>query len=89
MELRGGTLVKVDGRKLREWRQRRLLTLRELGAKSGVQFHTIHAIETGKQEPRVSTVRNLISALDIPAEEVFPPKWEDPGQSAGSGNATE
>jgi transcriptional regulator with XRE-family HTH domain len=74
-------LVSVDGRKLREWRQRRLLTLRELAAKSGVQFHTIHAIETGKQEPRVSTVRKLISALDIPAEELLTLDREDPDQS--------
>jgi transcriptional regulator with XRE-family HTH domain len=74
-------LVSVDGAKLREWRQRRLLTLRELAAKSGVQFHTIHAIETGKQEPRVSTVRKLISALDIPAEELLTLDREDPDQS--------
>jgi transcriptional regulator with XRE-family HTH domain len=74
-------LVSVDGGKLREWRQRRLLTLRELAAKSGVQFHTIHAIETGKQEPRVSTVRKLISALDIPAEELLTLDREDPDQS--------
>jgi transcriptional regulator with XRE-family HTH domain len=74
-------LVSVDGGKLREWRQRRLLTLRELAAKSGVQFHTIHAIETGKQEPRVSTVRKLISALDIPAEELLTLDRENPNQS--------
>jgi transcriptional regulator with XRE-family HTH domain len=81
VQLWGGTLVRVDGRKLREWRQRRLLTLRELAAKSGVQFHTIHAIETGKQEPRVSTVRKLISALDIPAEELLTLDREDLDQS--------
>jgi transcriptional regulator with XRE-family HTH domain len=74
-------LVSVDGAKLREWRQRRLLTLRELAAKSGVQFHTIHAIETGKQEPRMSTVRKLISALDIPAEELLTLDRENPDQS--------
>ena len=74
-------MVSVDGAKLREWRQRRLLTLRELAAKSGVQFHTIHAIETGKQEPRVSTVRKLISALDIPADELLTLDREDPDQS--------
>ena len=74
-------MVSVDGAKLREWRQRRLLTLRELAAKSGIQFHTIHAIETGKQEPRVSTVRKLISALDIPAEELLTLDREDPDQS--------
>jgi transcriptional regulator with XRE-family HTH domain len=64
-------MVRVNGRKLREWRERRLLTLRELAARSGVQFHTIHAIETGKQEPRVSTLRKLIEALGIPVEEVL------------------
>jgi transcriptional regulator with XRE-family HTH domain len=75
-------LVSIDGRKLREWRQRRLLTLRELATKSGIQFHTIHAIETGKQEPRASTVRKLIRALDIPAEELLTLDREDPDQSA-------
>jgi transcriptional regulator with XRE-family HTH domain len=73
-------VVRVDGSKLREWRERRLLTLRDLATKSGVQFHTIHAIETGKQEPRVSTVRKLISALDIPAEELLAFGREDPDQ---------
>jgi len=58
-----------------------LLTLRELAAKSGVQFHTIHAIETGKQEPRVSTVRKLIGALKIPVEELLTTDREDRGQS--------
>jgi len=81
MQLWGDILVSVDGSKLREWRQRRLLTLRELAVKSGVQFHTIHAIETGKQEPRMSTVRKLISALDIPAEELLTLDREDPDQS--------
>jgi transcriptional regulator with XRE-family HTH domain len=64
-------MVKIDGRKLKHWRERRLLTLRDLGARSGVQFHTIHAIEAGKQEPRASTLRKLIDALEIPVEEIL------------------
>jgi DNA-binding XRE family transcriptional regulator len=64
-------MVRVDGQKLKEWRERRLLTLRELGARSGVQFHTIHAIEVGKQEPRISTLRKLVEALEISVEEVL------------------
>jgi transcriptional regulator with XRE-family HTH domain len=64
-------MVKVDGRKLRAWRERRLLTLRELGDLSGVWFHTIHAIEAGKQEPRAATVRKLIAALGITADDVL------------------
>ncbi len=68
----GGQVVKIDGRKLKHWRERRLLTLRDLGARSGVQFHTIHAIESGKQEPRASTLRKLVDALGIPVEAILP-----------------
>ena len=64
-------MVRVDGRRLKYWRERRLLTLRALGALSGVQFHTIHAIESEKQEPRASTLRKLVDALEIPAEEIL------------------
>ena len=66
-------MVKVDGRKLRAWRERRLMTLRELGELSGVWFHTIHAIESGKQDPRPTTVRKLIDALSITADDVLAP----------------
>ena len=52
-----------DGQKLREWRLRRALTLRDLGALSGVAYDSIHGIETGKQQPRPSTVRKLAAAL--------------------------
>ena len=64
-------MVRVDGRKLRQWRERRLMTLRALGERSGVQFHTIHAIEAGKQEPRISTIKKLVEALGIPPEELL------------------
>lgn len=64
-------VVKVDGRRLRSARERQLLTLRALGAKSGVQFHTIQAIETGKQEPRPSTLRKLCDALGIAPTDVL------------------
>ena len=82
-------MVKIDGRKLRHWRERRLLTLRDLGARSGVQFHTIHAIESGKQEPRASTLRKLIDALEIPAQEIFPldPSDGEPGSETGKTTA--
>ena len=59
-----------DGRKVREWRLRRALTLRQLGELSGVAYDTIHGIETGKQQPRPSTVRRLADALGV-APDVF------------------
>jgi len=53
------------------------MTLRELGDLSGVWFHTIHAIEAGKQEPRPATVRKLIAALGITAEDVLRPENDE------------
>lgn len=77
-------MVKVDGRKLRAWRERRLLTLRGLGALSGVRFHTIHAIEAGKQDPRPTTLRKLVVALGIEPEDVLamPEMRPDEGKAA-------
>ena len=64
-------MVKVDGRKLRAWRGRRLLTLRELGDLTGIWFHTISAIENGRREPRPATVRKLVAALNITPEDIL------------------
>ena len=77
-------MVKIDGAKLRAWRERRLLSLRDLGAKSGVQFHTIHALETGKQEPRPSTLRKLVAALEIEPDALLPSDNEENIGQAGT-----
>lgn len=76
-------MVQIDGERLRQWRERRLLTLRALEAKSGVRFHTIHAIETGKQAPRISTLKKLLDALEIGPDEVMPGQaGEETGKAA-------
>lgn len=60
-----------DGSRLRESRQRQALTLRELSALSEVAYDSIHAIETGKQQPRPSTVRRLALALGVEPSAFF------------------
>jgi transcriptional regulator with XRE-family HTH domain len=56
--------------RLREWRQRRLLTQEELAEKAGVGVTTIVRIEAG-QGARISTLRKLAQALDITAEQLM------------------
>lgn len=58
----------VDGERLRWWRKRKLLTLRALSERSGIAYATIHAIETGKQDPRPGTIIRLAEALGIDPE---------------------
>lgn len=53
------------GQRLREVRERRMMTQEELGERAGVQSVTISRIENGRQasRPRMSTIRKLADAL--------------------------
>src|SRR5690348_8501168 len=64
-----GGLLKMDlipGR-LRKVRLSRLLTQVELARLAGTTQSTVNRIELGLQRPRISTVRRLAAALDVPA----------------------
>ena len=71
-----------DGRKLRETRLRQALTLRDLAARSGVAYDTIHGIETAKHQPRPSTVRKLAEALGVLPEAFFTEEVDEEGKAA-------
>lgn len=60
------------GQRLRRLRRQRLLTLRELAAKSGVSIGTIHRIENDRGIPRLRTLRRLAAALEVPPEALAP-----------------
>ncbi len=65
----------VDGSKLREARERRLMTQPELSELSGVMIATISRIENGLQQPRIPTVRKLAKVLGVGPEELI--VWGD------------
>jgi transcriptional regulator with XRE-family HTH domain len=52
--------------KLRDIRERHLLTQANLEQRSGVCARTIHAIEQGTTNPRLPTRRKLLAVFDIP-----------------------
>ncbi|MBI2756333.1 MAG: helix-turn-helix transcriptional regulator [Chloroflexi bacterium] len=60
--------------RLKEWRERRLLTQADLAERSGVAETTINRIENGHHEARFSTTRKLASALDVPPSELMEPE---------------
>ena len=66
--------------RLREWRERRLLTQRELAAKVGMSAGQINRIERGVHRPRLSTIRKLAEALDVSADELV--AWGEDGSDA-------
>jgi transcriptional regulator with XRE-family HTH domain len=74
--------------RLAELRERRALTLRELGAMSGVAADTINQIELGHRKARPSTLRKLARSLEIDVQEFYVepalPKDEAPREAGYS-----
>jgi transcriptional regulator with XRE-family HTH domain len=70
-------MVEVNVRKLRELRQRRVLTLHELEERSGVAYNTIWRLENGKTGAQPRTIRKLAAALGVEAEELVKVRGED------------
>jgi len=70
-------MVEVNVRKLRELRQRRVLTLHELEERSGVAYNTIWRLENGKSGAQPRTIRKLAAALGVEAEELVKVRGED------------
>ena len=56
--------------RLKQWRQRRLLTQSELAERVGMTLGTINRIERGVHEPRFSTIRKLAIALDATPDDL-------------------
>lgn len=58
--------------RVRELRQRRMLTQAELAEEAGITESTINRIEQGHaQAPRISTIRKIAKVLDVPAEDLI------------------
>jgi transcriptional regulator with XRE-family HTH domain len=63
--------VRIDVEKLRELREERALSLRELSEASGVSHTTIWEHERGKEGAHPRTVRLLAEALGVTPRELM------------------
>jgi transcriptional regulator with XRE-family HTH domain len=68
------TLSKYVGNKIREFRKKKNLTQKELGAKIGVKHNTVSMYESGTISPEQDMLFALSEALDISVDELFPPR---------------
>ena len=62
--------IEVDGAKLRELRRHRMLSLRELGQRSGVAFDNINKLENERRNAQPRTLRKLAEALGVEPHEL-------------------
>ena len=63
--------VEVDGAKLRHLRRRKMLSLRELGERSGVAFDNINKLENEQRRAQPRTLRKLAEALGVEPTELI------------------
>ncbi len=61
----------VNGRRLRQLRVEKALSLRALGERSSVAFDTINKLELGQRPARLSTIRKLAEALGVEPRELM------------------
>jgi len=60
------------GLRLREWRDRRGYSVRELAKRAGVAYVTVSRIENGHMSPTVEMLEKLARALKVHVIELFP-----------------
>jgi len=63
--------MEIDVEKLKELRERRALSLRELANEAGVGHNTIYRIEHGQGTVLPRTVRRLAKALSVEPRELM------------------
>lgn len=68
------------GNKVRELREKKLMSRGELALQANLSISTVNRIEQGNAYPRLTTMRKILSALEIPREKkdiIFPvnSKW--------------
>jgi transcriptional regulator with XRE-family HTH domain len=68
---------------LRQWRDRRGLTLHQLAELAGVNYVTITRIENERMSPTVAMLEKLAAALEISVRELFPVERRRPRRRKG------
>ena len=62
--------------RLKELREERALSMRELAERAGVRHQTIYRLENGQRRAIPRTVRHLAEALGVEPRELLIPKRE-------------
>ena len=74
----GCSTVEVDGMRLRELRERRVLSQGQLAERAGVGRNTINRLEGGRLKARPSTLQKIAGALGVDPEELV--RMEEAGR---------
>jgi transcriptional regulator with XRE-family HTH domain len=70
--------------RLKEWREKRGLSLRKLGALSGVHYISLIKLEAGRLDPQLSTLLKLCRSLSITLNQLVGNHGEKGGREHGT-----
>ena len=79
MDTIGALMPQIDGAKLRDLREARFLSHRELAQRAGVSPTTVLNLEGGQGEPQRRTIRKIAKALEVEPAELVRVGAEDAG----------
>jgi transcriptional regulator with XRE-family HTH domain len=58
--------------RVREWRERRGLSYRQLATRAGIALSTLYRVESGSASPTVAMLERLAAALNVRVVDFFP-----------------
>src|SRR5690625_3350377 len=62
------------GKRIREERNKKKMTQKELGRRIGVKHNTVSSYESGTNAPEQNAIFKIARALEVAVDECFPPK---------------
>lgn len=76
----------ISGQKVKELRERKVMSVLDVSRKSGLSVSTIHNIERGKQGAlRIKTIQSLATAFDMSPEQFMSEVQDQVDTKPGSG----
>ena len=57
--------MEIDPTKIREFREKRGLSVRGLAREAGVSTETVYSVEHGKRQPSLTTLGKIARALEV------------------------
>ena len=73
--------------RLKEWREKRGLSLRKLGERSGVHYVSLVKLEAGRLDPQLSTLLKLCQALRVSLSQLVGETVKKGGMKHGADTA--
>ncbi len=66
MQSEVGTASIVVGKKIKEARKKKKLTIEDLASQSGLSVAHLSRLENGRKSPTITTLEKIALALDVP-----------------------